>query len=75
MTFLHLSFGASLSYASSDAKMAAGSAQTLANALLPDGVEIAVFSDKNCNDGGCGFTRPNNVAYREFPVFLEALRC
>lgn len=67
-----LSFGASLSYASCDAKTAARSPKILDNTLLPDGVEIAIFSDKSCDDGGCGFTRPNNVAYREFSsVFVE----
>lgn len=65
-TCLPFSFGASLSYASCDAKTAARSPQVLENALLADGVEIAIFSDKSCDDGGCGFTRPNNVAYREF---------
>lgn len=70
------SFGASLSYASCDAKTAARSPQVLDNAMLPDGVEIAIFSDKSCDDGGCGFTRPNNVANRKFfllfSVFLSS---
>ena len=60
------SFGASLSYASSDGKSAAASPQTLANKMIEDNVEVIVMSDKNCEDGGCGYTRPGGVNYREY---------
>lgn len=33
--------------------------------MIPDGTEVVIMSDKSCNDGGCGYTRPNGVAYRE----------
>jgi hypothetical protein len=38
--------------------------------MLPDGVEIAILSDRSCDDGGCGFTRPDTVAYRKFSQSL-----
>ncbi|KAL8872001.1 MAG: hypothetical protein Q9174_002296 [Haloplaca sp. 1 TL-2023] len=59
-------FGASLSYASSDGKSAASSPQTLANKMIEDNVEVIVMSDKSCDDGGCGYTRPGGVAYHGF---------
>lgn len=59
------SFGASLSYASCDGQSGASSPQILSDTMIPDGNEIVIMSDKSCNDGGCGYTRPNSVAYRK----------
>lgn len=59
------SFGASLSYASSDGKAGAADSQILEDAMLDDGDEIILLSDKSCKDSGCGYTRPGGVAYRE----------
>ncbi|MCJ1428468.1 target of Sbf [Sticta canariensis] len=59
-------FGASLSYASSDGTCGAASAQTLSDAMLQDNVELTVLSDRSCDDGGCGYTRPGGVAYHGF---------
>ncbi|KAL8639057.1 MAG: hypothetical protein Q9228_003856 [Teloschistes exilis] len=59
-------FGASLSYASSDGKSAAASSQVLANKMIEDDVEVVVMSNKICDDGSCGYTRPGGVAYHGF---------
>ncbi|KAL8803925.1 MAG: hypothetical protein Q9182_002892 [Xanthomendoza sp. 2 TL-2023] len=59
-------FGASLSYASPDGKSAAASAQTLGNKMIEDDVEIIVMSNKTCDGGSCGYTRPGGVAYHGF---------
>ncbi|KAL8733535.1 MAG: hypothetical protein Q9181_003551 [Wetmoreana brouardii] len=59
-------FGASLSYASSDGKSAAASPQILANKMIEDDVEVIVMSNKTCDGGSCGYTRPGGVAYHGF---------
>lgn len=62
-------WGNSLSYASADGKSAASSPQILANTLLPDMNEFAIFTSKPCNDNftsSCGFYRPGAVAYHGF---------
>ena len=62
------SFGASLSYASADGKSGAKSAQTLADVMTDDDVEVVIMSNRSCDDGTCGFVRPGGVNYREcFP--------
>lgn len=41
--------------------------------MLQDDVEVIILSDKSCDDGGCGYTRPGGVAYRTpspFPLIL-----
>ena len=58
------SFGASLSYASTDGESAAASSQTLQNQMIEDDVEVIVMSDKRCDGDSCGYTRPGGVAYR-----------
>lgn len=65
LIFLMHSFGASLSYSSCDGQSGAPSPQILSDTMIPDGTEIVILSDKSCNDGGCGYTRPNSVAYRK----------
>lgn len=40
--------------------------------MLKDNVELTVLSDKSCDDGGCGYTRPGGVAYRKFLDFEAA---
>ncbi|KAL8714794.1 MAG: hypothetical protein Q9220_001307 [cf. Caloplaca sp. 1 TL-2023] len=59
-------FGASLSYASSDGKSAAASPQTLQNKMIEDDFEMIVMSNKTCDGGSCGYTRPGGVAYHGF---------
>ena len=58
------SFGASLSYASSDGQSGAASPRILSNAMIQDDTEVIIMTDRSCDDGGCGFTRPGGVAYR-----------
>ncbi|KAL9103223.1 MAG: hypothetical protein Q9163_001710 [Psora crenata] len=59
-------FGASLSYASPDGKYGVPSSRILKNAMIDDDVEIIILSNENCEDGGCGYTRPGGVAYHGF---------
>lgn len=59
------SFGVSLSYASSDGHSGAASPQVFSNAMIEDDTEIIIMTDQSCDDGGCGFTRPGGVAYRQ----------
>ena len=33
--------------------------------MLKDNTEIVIMSDRSCDDGGCGYTRPGGLAYRE----------
>jgi Putative TOS1-like glycosyl hydrolase (DUF2401) len=58
--------GMSLSYAAADAKSGTASPQVLANQMLGDGDEIVIMTDKACQDGDCGVTRPGGVAYHGF---------
>lgn len=37
----------------------------LSNALIEDDTEVIIMTDRSCDDGGCGFTRPGGVAYRK----------
>ena len=32
--------------------------------MIEDDVEVIIMSDKSCDDGSCGYTRPGGVAYR-----------
>ena len=59
-------FGNSLSYAAADAKSGAASPQILANQMLSDGDELTIMTDKACQDGDCGATRPGGVAHHGF---------
>ena len=56
----------SLSYASPNAMTGAASPQTLADAMLADGVEVVIMADRECSNGDCGATRPGGVAYHGF---------
>ena len=58
-------FGASLSYASHDGVSGVETPQILSNEMLKDNTEIVIMSDRSCDDGGCGYTRPGGLAYRE----------
>ncbi len=33
--------------------------------MIGDDTEVIVLSDKSCDDGGCGYTRPGGVSYRK----------
>ncbi|KAK8103913.1 uncharacterized protein PG998_010946 [Apiospora kogelbergensis] len=61
-------WGNSLSYLNEDATGGAPSPTVLKGGKIPDGSEIAIFSDKACTDSGasCGFYRPGTVAYEGF---------
>ena len=59
------SFGASLSYASSDGQSGAASPQVLSNAMIEDDTEVVIMTNQSCDDGGCAYTRPGGVAYRK----------
>lgn len=61
-------FGASLSYASSDACTGSSSPQVLADTTLLSGSEVVIMTDSECggDDGDCGYTRPGTVAYHGF---------
>ena len=58
-------FGASLSYASRDGSFGVETPQVLGNSMLKDNEEIVILSDRSCNDGKCGYTRPGGLAYRK----------
>ncbi|SLM34217.1 Domain of unknown function DUF2403, glycine-rich [Lasallia pustulata] len=58
-------FGASLSYASSDATGSAASAQVLSGSIL-DNNEIIIMTNTPCENGDCGYTRPGTVPYHGF---------
>ena len=60
-------FGASLSYASRDGSFGVETPQVLDNSMLKDDEEIVILSDRSCNDGKCGYTRPGGLAYRKSP--------
>ena len=59
------SFGASLSYASSDGQSGAASPQVLSNAMIEDDTEMVIMTNRSCTNGGCAYTRPGGVAYRK----------
>lgn len=63
-------FGASLSYASRDGSFGVETPQVLSNSMLKDNEEIVILSDRSCNDGKCGYTRPGGLAYRKSPHSL-----
>jgi hypothetical protein len=60
------SFGSSLSYASSDGCTGAASPQTLECTTLPSSAEVVIMTDRQCEDGSCGYYRPGTVAYEGF---------
>ncbi|KAK2060310.1 hypothetical protein LY76DRAFT_419068 [Colletotrichum caudatum] len=59
-------FGNSLSYLNSDATGGAASPQVLDPVTLKSNQEFLIASDKSCDDGGCGYSRPGSVAYHGF---------
>ena len=59
------SFGASLSYATTDGKSGSKSPETLHDAMIDDDVEVILMSNRSCQDGGCGFARPGGVNFRK----------
>ncbi|KAK2004768.1 hypothetical protein LX36DRAFT_595315 [Colletotrichum falcatum] len=59
-------FGNSLSYLNSDATGGAASPQILDPVTLKSNQEFLIASDKSCDDGGCGYSRPGSVAYHGF---------
>ena len=40
--------------------------------MIEDDVEVIVMSGKSCDDGGCGYTRPGGVAYRNTPLSFRS---
>lgn len=61
-----LRFGASLSYASKDAKFGVSTSQVLANSMLQEDTEVVILSNRTCVNGSCGYTRPGGLAYHGF---------
>lgn len=59
-------WGNSLSYAGSDGVSCASSPQTLSQTTVPSNKEFIIFTDNECGNGGCGYTRPGTVAYHGF---------
>lgn len=59
-------YGMSLAYLNSDGTRGAASPSVLADTLIPSNTEFAIFTDKLCSGGDCGFTRPGGVAYHGF---------
>ncbi|GKT64478.1 TOS1 protein [Colletotrichum tofieldiae] len=59
-------FGNSLSYLNSDATGGAASPQVLNPVTLKSNQEFLIASDKSCDDGSCGYSRPGSVAYHGF---------
>ncbi|TDZ32056.1 PGA52-like protein [Colletotrichum spinosum] len=59
-------FGNSLSYLNSDATGGAASPQILDPVYLSSNKEFAIYSDRQCTDGSCGYYRPGSVAYHGF---------
>lgn len=56
-------WGNSLSYVNSDGASCAASPTVLGDITIGDGDEIAIYSDKECDDS-CGAYRPGSVAYK-----------
>ncbi|RYP24941.1 hypothetical protein DL765_000169 [Monosporascus sp. GIB2] len=56
-------WGNSLSYVSADGSKCASSPTVLGDVQVGDGDEIAIYSDKEC-DESCGTVRPGSVAYK-----------
>ncbi|KAI9784773.1 MAG: target of Sbf [Geoglossum umbratile] len=61
-----MSFGNSLAYASSNCGGGASSPQTLADALVPSGVEYSIWSGAPCSGGDCGYYRPGTIPMHGF---------
>ncbi|KAL9947378.1 target of Sbf [Verticillium nonalfalfae] len=59
-------WGNSLSYINSKATGGSPSPQVLEKVLIPSNKEFAIYSDKPCTDGSCGYVRPGSVAYHGF---------
>lgn len=57
-------WGNSLSYINSKATGGSPTPQVLEKVLIPSNKEFAIYSDKPCTDGSCGYVRPGSVAYR-----------
>ena len=36
--------------------------------MIEDDIEVIIMSDHSCDDGSCGYTRPEGVAYRNDPL-------
>lgn len=58
-------WGNSLSYLNSKATGGSSSPQVLDEIYIPSNKEFAIYSDRECKDGSCGYARPGSVAYRE----------
>ncbi len=60
----HSVWGNSLSYINADATAGSETPEILADVEIPSNKEFAVFSGQKYN-GACGFSRVEDVAYRE----------
>ncbi|KAF4784673.1 hypothetical protein HER10_EVM0011047 [Colletotrichum scovillei] len=59
-------FGNSLSYLNAAGTGGAASPEVLKPITLKSNQEFLIASDKSCDDGGCGYSRPGSVAYHGF---------
>lgn len=59
-------FGNSLSYLNAAGTGGAASPEVLKPITLKSNQEFLIASDKSCDDGGCGYSRPGSVAYRKY---------
>ncbi|KXH60426.1 hypothetical protein CSAL01_05707 [Colletotrichum salicis] len=59
-------FGNSLSYLNAAGTGGAASPEVLNPITLKSNQEFLIASDKSCDDGGCGYSRPGSVAYHGF---------
>lgn len=60
-------FGCALSLAADNLFGIASTPSTPKESSVPDGKEIIIMTDKQCDGDSCGFTRPGATAYRMFP--------
>ncbi|EME79386.1 uncharacterized protein MYCFIDRAFT_212204 [Pseudocercospora fijiensis CIRAD86] len=61
-----MTYGNSLSYASTDGCSGASSPQILKDCQLKSDTEVVIMTDKKCSGDSCGFVRPGTVAYHGF---------
>ncbi|KAM5467170.1 target of Sbf [Microsporum ferrugineum] len=70
-------FGCALSYAAANIFGIASSPVVPSNSEIPDGKEVTILTDQECENGSCGFTRPGAAANHGFggtdKIFLVSL--
>lgn len=59
-------YGMSLAYLNADGNGGSGSPTVLKDTFIASNNEFAIFTDRECQNGDCGYTRPGTVAYHGF---------